>query len=208
MEIITIKYFLERNKKMREIQMPDIDLNKELSKCKNMEDLIGKNGLMQRIFGNVIQQFLEVEMDEHLQRNKYERTENSTKNYRNGHSKKTVKISFGDVDIDIPRDRNAEFEPHIIKKHKTVCNELDKKIIGLYARGMYTRDIQSELEELYGIDVSPAMISKITDKIIDTAVSWQNRDLDPLYPIVYMDAIHYRVKEESKIVSKAAYICM
>lgn len=193
---------------MREIQMPDIDLNKELSKCKNMEDLIGKNGLMQRIFGNVIQQFLEVEMDEHLQRNKYERTENSTKNYRNGHSKKTVKTSFGDVDIDIPRDRNAEFEPHIIKKHETVCNELDKKIIGLYARGMYTRDIQSELEELYGIDVSPAMISKITDKIIDTAVSWQNRDLDPLYPIVYMDAIHYRVKEESKIVSKAAYICM
>ncbi len=132
MKIITIKYFLERNKKMREIQKPDIDLNKELSKSKHMEDLIGQNGLMQRIFGNVIQQFLEVEMDEDLQRNKYERVDNPTKNYRNGHSKKTVKTSFGDVDIDVPRDRNAEFEPHIIKKHETICNELDKKIIGWF----------------------------------------------------------------------------
>lgn len=193
---------------MRNVQIPDIDLNKELSKCRNMDDLIGKNGLMQRLFGGIIQQFLEAEMEEHLSREKYERSDNINKNYRNGHSKKVVKTSFGDVDIDVPRDRNAEFDPQIIKKHETICNELDKKIIGLYARGMSTRDIQSELEELYGIDVSPSMISKITDKIMSTAVLWQNRTLDSIYPIVYMDAVHFKVKEESKIVTKAAYICM
>lgn len=202
------KIFFSEVINMRELQMPNIDLNKELSKCKNMEDLVGKNGLMQRLFGGLIQQFLEAEMDEHLNREKYERTENDNKNYRNGYSKKAVKTSFGDVNIDIPRDRNAEFEPQIIKKHQTVCNELDKKIIGLYARGMSTRDIQAELEELYGIDVSPSMISKITDKIMDTAVLWQNRSLESVYPIVYMDAVHFKVKEETKIVTKAAYICM
>jgi transposase-like protein len=156
---------------MKALEIPDIDLKKELSRCKDMDDLVGKNGLMQRLFGNIIQQFFDAEMDEYLQRDRYERIDSESKNYRNGHSKKTVKTSFRGVDIDIPRDRNAEFEPQIIKKHETVCNELDKKIIGLYARGMSTRDIQSELEELYGIDVSPAMISKITDKIMDTAVS-------------------------------------
>lgn len=193
---------------MKAIEVPDIDLKEELSKCKDMEDLIGKNGLMQRLFGGIIQQFLDAEMDEHLNREKYERVEGSAKNYRNGHSKKTVKTSFGDVEIEVPRDRNSEFEPQIIKKNETVLNELDKKIIGLYARGMSTRDIQAELQELYGIDVSPSMISKITDKIIDSSIAWQNRELDPAYPIVYMDAIHFKVKEDAKIINKAAYICM
>lgn len=193
---------------MREIKIPDMNLNEELAKCGTMEDLVGKNGLMQRFFGGIIQQFLEAEMDEHLSRERYQRIDNDNKNYRNGYSSKTVKTSFGNVDIDVPRDRHGEFEPKIIKKHETVCNELDKKIIGLYARGMSTRDIQAELQDLYGIDVSPTMISKITDKIMDTAISWQNRVLDPVYPIVYMDAVHFKVKEESKIITKAAYICM
>ncbi len=163
---------------------------------------------MQRLFEGIIQQFLAAEMDEHLKREKYERVEGNAKNYRNGYSKKTVKTSFGDVEIEVPRDRNSDFEPQIIKKNETVLNELDKKIIGLYARGMSTRDIQAELQELYGIDVSPSMISKITDKIIDSSIAWQNRELDPVYPIVYMDAIHYKVKEDAKIINKAAYICM
>lgn len=193
---------------MTKINMPDINLNEEIAKCETMEDLIGKNGLMQRVFGGIIQQFLEAEMDEHLSRERYQRLGEDNNNYRNGYSSKTVKTSFGDVNIDVPRDRNGEFEPRIIKKHETICNELDKKIIGLYARGMSTRDIQAELQDLYGIDVSPSMISKITDKIMDTATAWQNRALDPIYPIVYMDAVHFKVKEESKIVTKAAYICM
>ncbi|TDT62890.1 transposase-like protein [Fonticella tunisiensis] len=193
---------------MPELNIPDIDLNSELKKCKNMEDLVGKNGLMQRLFGNIIQQFLEAEMEEHLGRQKYERVLDGERNYRNGYSTKKIKSSFGEVDVNIPRDRKAEFEPKIIKKYETVCNELDKKVIGLYARGMSVDDIKAEIDELYGIDISPAMTSKITDKVMETAIAWQNRPLEPIYPIVYMDTIHYKVREEHQIVSKAAYICM
>jgi transposase-like protein len=193
---------------MNALEIPDIDLNKELSKCKSMEDLVGKNGLMQRLFGGIIQQFLEAEMEDHLGRQKYERQGDPVKNYRNGYSSKNIKSSFGEVDVDIPRDRSSEFEPKILKKYETVCNELDKKIIGLYARGMSVDDIKSEIDELYGVDLSPAMVSKITDKVMDTATAWQNRSLDPLYPIVYMDAVHFKVRDDHRIVSKAAYICM
>ncbi|WP_139905486.1 IS256 family transposase [Clostridium thermarum] len=193
---------------MNLLELPDIDLNKELSKCKNMEDLVGKNGLMQRLFGGIIQQFLEAEMEEHLSRKKYERQEDVDKNYRNGYSSKNIKTSFGEVAVDVPRDRKAEFEPKIVRKYETVCNELDKKVIGLYARGMSVDDIKSEIDELYGVDISPAMISKITDKVMDTVVAWQNRALDPLYPIVYMDAVHFKVREDHRIITKAAYVCM
>lgn len=193
---------------MPELNIPDIDLKKELSKCKGMEDLVGKNGLMQRLFGNIIQQFLEAEMEEHLGREKYDRISDEDKNYRNGYSSKNIKSSFGEVEVDVPRDRKAEFEPKIVKKYETVCNELDKKIIGLYARGMSVDDIKSEIDELYGVDISPAMISKITDKVMETAIAWQNRALDSVYPIVYLDAIHYKVRDDHQIVNKAAYICM
>ncbi|MBU3130802.1 IS256 family transposase, partial [Clostridium tagluense] len=188
---------------------PDFDLKAEVKKCKTMEDVVGKNGLMQRLLKGVMQQMLEGEMEELLGREKYKRVEDdSDRNYRNGYSEKSIKSSFGNVEIDIPRDRNAKFEPKIVKKYETVCDELDNKIIGLYARGMSTRDIQTELEDLYGIDVSPSMISKITDKVMGAAADWQNRTLDSIYPIVYMDAVHFKVREENKIVTKAAYICM
>ncbi|MBV4421637.1 IS256 family transposase [Clostridium tyrobutyricum] len=194
---------------MKEIKIPDINYKEEVKKCKTMEDVVGKNGLLQRLLKDVIQNMLEAEMEDLLGREKYERDEERDyKNYRNGYSKKNIKSSVGDVKLDIPRDRNSDFEPKVVKKYETVCNELDKKIIGLYARGMSTRDIQSELEELYGIDVSSTMISKITDKVMGSAVQWQNRTLDEIYPIVYMDAVHFKVREEHKIVTKAAYICM
>ncbi|KGM93239.1 transposase, partial [Clostridium novyi A str. 4552] len=181
----------------------------EVKKCKSLDDVMGKNGLIQRMLKDVIQNILEAEMEDHLGRDKYERNpENNSKNYRNGYSKKNIRSSFGDIDVDIPRDRNAEFEPKVIKKYETVCNELDKKVIGLYARGMSTRDIQAEIEDLYGITISPSMVSKITDKVIGAATAWQNRTLDRIYPIVYMDAMHFKVRDDNRIVSKAAYICM
>lgn len=188
---------------MKNLVLPDIDLNKEVNKCSIMEDLVGKNGLMQRLFGNIIQQFSEAEMEEHLGRSKYTRISDEDKNYRNGSSSKNIKTSFGEVEVGIPRDRKAEFEPCIVKKYETVCNELDKKVIGLYARGMSVDDIKSEIDELYGVDISPAMISKITDKVMDTAIAWQNRPLEPIYPIVYMDALYYKVKDDHRIVNKA-----
>ncbi|MCC0784304.1 transposase, partial [Clostridioides sp. ES-S-0108-01] len=177
---------------MKDIIVPDVDYQTEVKKCKTMEDVVGKNGLMQKLFKDVIQQLLDAEMEEHLGRNKYERKDMCDKNYRNGYSSKNVSSSFGEVNLDIPRDRNAEFEPKVVKKYETVCNELDKKIIGLYACGMSVRDIQSEMEELYGIDVSPSMISKITDKVVEAAAEWQSRTLESVYPIVYMDAMHFK----------------
>mgnify|MGYP003495120274 FL=1 len=182
-----------------------------MKKCKTIDDVIGKDGLVQRLIKDVLENILEVEMGEHLGRGKYDRQtdiDQDDRNYRNGYSKKTLRSSFGDVDLDVPRDRKAEFEPQIIKKYETVCNELDKKIISLYAKGMSTRDIQAEVEDLYGITLSPSMISKITDKVIATATEWQNRMLDEIYPIVYLDAMYFKVRSNGKIVNKAVYICL
>ena len=182
-----------------------------MKKCKTIDDVIGKDGLVQRLIKDVLENILEVEMGEHLGRDKYDRQtdiDQDDRNYRNGYSKKTLRSSFGDVDLDVPRDRKAEFEPQIVKKYETVCNELDKKIISLYAKGMSTRDIQAEVEDLYGITLSPSMISKITDKVIATATEWQNRMLDEIYPIVYLDAMYFKVRSNGKIVNKAVYICL
>ena len=189
----------------------NFDYNEEVKKCKTIDDVIGKDGLVQRLIKDVLENILEVEMGEHLGRDKYDRQtdiDQDDRNYRNGYSKKTLRSSFGDVDLDVPRDRKAEFEPQIIKKYETVCNELDKKIISLYAKGMNTRDIQAEVEDLYGITLSPSMISKITDKVIATATEWQNRMLDEIYPIVYLDAMYFKVRSNGKIVNKAVYICL
>jgi len=189
----------------------DFDYKSEVKKCKTIDDVMGKDGLIQRLVKDVLENILESEIEEHLGRNKYERTETnepSKKNYRNGYSSKNLRSSFGDVDLDIPRDRNAEFEPQIIKKYETVCTELDKKVISLYAKGMTTSDIQAEVEDLYGITISPSMVSRITDKVMDSAVEWQNRALDKIYPIVYLDAMYFKVRSSGKIVNKAVYICL
>ena len=167
--------------------------------------------MVQKLVKDVLENILEAEMDEHLGRDKYQRQSNiepGERNYRNGYSQKNLRSSFGDVDLDIPRDRKSEFEPQIVKKYETVCNELDKKIISLYAKGMTTSDIQAEIEDLYGITISPSMVSKITDKVIATATEWQNRMLDKIYPIVYLDAMYFKVRSNGKIVNKAVYICL
>ena len=189
----------------------NFDYNSEIKKCKTIDDVLGKNGLVQRLVKDVLENILEAEMDEHLGRDKYQRQndiEPSERNYRNGYSQKNLRSSFGTVDLDIPRDRKSEFEPQIVKKYETVCNELDKKIISLYAKGMTTSDIQAEIEDLYGITISPSMVSKITDKVIATATEWQNRMLDKIYPIVYLDAMYFKVRSNGKIVNKAVYICL
>ena len=189
----------------------NFDYNSEIKKCKTIDDVLGKNGLVQRLVKDVLENILEAEMDEHLGRDKYQRQsdiEPGERNYRNGYSQKNLRSSFGDVDLDIPRDRKSEFEPQIVKKYETVCNELDKKIISLYAKGMTTSDIQAEIEDLYGIIISPSMVSKITDKVIATATEWQNRMLDKIYPIVYLDAMYFKVRSNGKIVNKAVYICL
>lgn len=196
---------------MKKTEDANFDYNAEVKKCKTIDDVMGKNGLIQRLVKDVLENILEGEMEEHLGREKYERENcdlEKPKNYRNGYSQKNLRSSFGDVDLDVPRDRNSEFEPQIIKKYETVCTELDKKIISLYAKGMSTSDIQTEIQDLYGITISPSMVSKITDKVLATAAEWQNRPLDAIYPIVYLDAMYFKVRSNGKIINKAVYICL
>ena len=192
---------------MKRVEDINFDYNAEVKKCKTIDDVMGKNGLIQKLVKDVLENILEGEMEEHLGREKYERdncNSEKPKNYRNGYSPKNLRSSFGDVDLDVPRDRNSEFEPQIIKKYETVCTELDKKIISLYAKGMSTSDIQAEIEDLYGITISPSMVSKITDKVLVTAAEWQSRPLDAIYPIVYLDAMYFKVRS----VNTAVYICL
>lgn len=184
------------------------DLQAELAKCRTAEDLTGKNGLVQRLIGGLLEQMLQKEMDEHLGYEKHSSKGNLSGNSRNGVSKKNLKSNYGSLDIELPRDRNSDFVPITVKKHQRSISSFDDKIISMYAKGMTTRDIQSHIQELYGFEMSPAMISNITDKVVEVAIEWQARPLQSVYPIVFFDAIHYKVREDGKIVSKAAYTCL
>ena len=159
------------------------------------------------LLGETLQDMLNSEFDEHMGYDKYDQKTDKT-NYRNGTSKKTVKISQGNIDLDIPRDRNSSFDPAIIEKHNRDISDVDNKIINLYARGMSTRDISDTVKDIYGVEVSAAMISKITDKIIPKALQWQNRPLDTVYPIVFIDCVHFSVKTDNMVTKKAAYVVL
>lgn len=160
------------------------------------------------LFGGTIQNMLEAELDNHLGYEKYEPTESEKPNYRNGHTSKTLKSTVGAIDIDVPRDRNAEFEPRIVPKYKRDISEIEQKIIAMYARGMSTREINEQIQEIYGFEVSADMVSKITDKILPEIEEWQKRPLDSVYPIVFIDAIHFSVKSDGIIIKKAVYIVL
>ncbi len=163
---------------------------------------------MKEMFRDVIQEILEVEIEEELGYEKYKITDKKGKNSRNGYSKKTVKSELGNIDLKIPRDRNGEFEPKIIEKHSRNVNGIEDKVIGLYSRGMTTRDIHDQIKELYDIEISAETVSKITDRIMPSVNEWQNRTLEKMYSFVFMDAIHYKVREEHSIITKAAYIIL
>ena len=131
-----------------------------------------------------------------------------TDNKRNGHSTKTLKSQYGEFQVDIPRDRNGEFEPKLIPKYQRDISGIEEKVISLYGRGMSTRDIHDQLQDLYGIEISAEMVSKITDKILPAVKEWQARPLNPVYPFVFMDCIHYKVREDGRILSRAAYVVL
>ncbi|CDX02967.1 Transposase, mutator type [Desulfitobacterium hafniense] len=176
---------------------------RELAKeCRSVEDIQEK---LRDLFKETLQQVFEAEMDEHLGYKKHDNTGDKIGNSRNGYSKKTIKSRYGATEVQIPRDRNGEFEPEIIKKHETAVNGLEEQIIAMYAKGMSTRDIEDHMRDIYGIDVSAGMVSKVTDKIMPLVTEWQARPLERIYPIVFLDAIHFKVRKENRIVSKAAY---
>lgn len=176
---------------------------KELAKeCHSVEDIQEK---LRELFKDTLQQVFEAEMDDHLGYKKHDNTGDKIGNSRNGYSSKTIKSRYGASDVKIPRDRNGEFEPEIIKKHETAVNGLEEQIIAMYAKGMSTRDIEDHMRDIYGIDVSAGMVSKVTDKILPLVAEWQSRPLDRIYPIVFLDAIHFKVRKDNRIINKAAY---
>ena len=172
-------------------------------KFTNANDILGA---LKEMFRDVLQESLEAEMDEALGYGKYDSIEKTNDNSRNGYSKKTVKTELGPVQINIPRDRNGDFDPKIVPKHQRSINGIEDKVLGLYATGMTTRDISEQIKELYGVDISAETVSNITNRILPLVSEWQNRPLENAYSFVFMDAIHYKVREDKQIVVKAAYV--
>lgn len=165
------------------------------------------------MFRDVIQQVMESELEETLGYEKSERVSNSddsvkSKNYRNGHSRKTVKTQLGEVDIKVPRDRNGDYEPQIIGKYNRNADGMEEKILALYACGMSQRDIAEQIKSLYDVEISPELVSKISEKIMPEVNAWQNRALETVYPFIFMDAIHYKIKDNHQYVTKAAYVVL
>jgi len=184
-------------------QMPSAEeVARELAKAESIDDFYGKDGIFARLFSDTIEQMLETELSEELGYERYAAEGRNTGNSRNGHYSRKMRTSGGDAEISVPRDRNGEFQSELLKKNS---NEIEQKVIAMYAKGNSVRDIQDMLEELYGIDVSPSTISKITDKVWDLVEAWQNRPLAPVYAIVYLDAIHIKLKRDGKIENVAVY---
>ena len=179
-----------------------------LKDYKKPEDLIGENGLLKQLTKRLLERAMTAEMTAHVGYEKHDSTGNNSGNSRNGKSSKTIKGSFGTMALELPRDRNGTFEPQIIEKHQTRFTGFDENIISLYARGLSTREIQQHIEEMYHVEVSPALISSVTDEVLDEVKTWQNRQLDAVYPIMYLDAIQFKVRDNGHVKSKAIYLAI
>ena len=184
-------------------------------KIRELLELAGVNGMddIQQLFRETIAEFMETgldaELDEHLGYDRYDTKEKDTDDSRNGHSSKTLRTSFGDTPIQIPRDRKGEFDPVILRKNQTsISQDVEAKIISMYAKGMTTADIGDHIRDIYGIEVSESTVSRITDKVLPEAKEWQQRPLESIYAVIFMDAIHYHVRSEGQVVKKAVYIAI
>ena len=188
----------ERKENLRNI-MKGLDV-------KNFDDL---KDVFKLMVGEMLENGLEGELDDELGYTKYDYRNKEGENSRNGYSKKTLKTSFGETEIKVPRDRNGEFEPQLVKKNQTtLTGDIEEKILSMYAKGMTTSDIESHIQEIYGLDCSDTTISRITDKILPVVREWQSRPLEDIYAVVFMDAIHFHVRSEGQIVKKAVYIAI
>src|SRR3989440_7300236 len=172
------------------------------------QDILGEGGLLKELTKAVVERCLETELDTHLGYPKHGRKGKTTGNSRNGHSQKTLKGEQGHVDIEVPRDRQGNFEPQLVKKGQTRLDGFDDKILALYARGMTTRDIQAQLQELYGVEMSPTLISNVTEAVMDEVRQWQSRPLEPVYPIIYVDCLVVNVRENQRVINKALYLVL
>ncbi len=198
-------------KKTRELQphFPSLEkIQQELSKAESIDDFFGKEGILARLFAKTLEQMLEAELTAQLGYEKYAAKGRNSGNSRNGKRLKQLRTSAGDTTIQIPRDRNSEFTSKLLEKHQTSTNELEEKILAMYGKGMSTRDIQHLLEETYGVEVSADTISAVTDKVWPLVEAWQNRPLAAIYPIIYLDALHLKLRRQSKVENIAVYIVL
>lgn len=182
-------------------------LGEDLRSAKNYNDLMGRDGILKRLLGQSLEGFLEAEMDDHLGYDKHSSKGINSGNSRNGYKKKTIKSEQGDLDIKVPQDRQGCFSPTIIPKHSRRLGALEDTVLSLYSKGMSTRDIQDHIKDIYGSSLSASQISMITDKVHVMVEEWQNRPLKSCYPILFMDAVHFKVKQDGHYEMKAAYNC-
>jgi putative transposase len=183
-------------------------LMRQLIEERGIKDIVGVQALVKELTAGLIQEAMDAELEEELGYSKYDYKNKQTDNSRNGSYKKTVSSSQGDIELTVPRDRNGEYEPQIVKKHQMDISAIEDKIIFLYSQGTSTRDIEKAMQEMYGIEVDATRVSKITDKLLPMIREWQNRPLESVYAMVVLDAIHYKVREEGVVVKKAVYIAI
>lgn len=183
-------------------------LLRQLIDERGIKDIAGVQNLVKELTSGLIQEVMDAELEDELGYSKYDYKNKQTENSRNGSYKKTVSSSQGEVELSIPRDRNGEYEPQIVKKHQMDISAIEEKIIFLYSQGTSTRDIEKTMQEMYGIEVDATRVSKITDKLLPFIREWQNRPLESVYAMVMLDAIHYKVREEGAVVKKAVYIAI
>jgi putative transposase len=183
-------------------------IDKILTECDNPQELLKEGGFIKQLTKALIERCLEAEMDDHLGYEKHQRSEQNKGNYRNGKTSKTVTGEFGKMSLEVPRDRQSEFEPQLVKKGQTRLEGFDEKVVSLYARGMTVRDIKDQLEDLYGVEVSSGLISNVTDAVIEEVKQWQTRPLDSIYAIVYFDCLVLKVKENQSIINKSLYLAL
>lgn len=181
-------------------------LDELLKEYEQPEDLLGDQGILQQLTKALVERALEGEMTHHLGYKKHDVAGNKSGNSRNGNSPKTIKSKRGQTSIAVPRDRNGTFEPQLVKKNQTRFDGFDEKIISLYARGMTTREIQGHLQEIYGTEISPALVSSATEAVLNEVRAWQTRPLDAVYPILYLDALVVKVKENGRVINKSVYL--
>ena len=204
----TTKTTNKATKKRRENAIPTELLDQLLAGGHGKEDLLGPGGLLKRLTAAVVERALQAELAEHLGYDRYETIPAGTENSRNGVMPKTVQTETGPLELQIPRDRDGSFSPQLVKKRQRRLEGFDEKVVSLYARGMSVRDIQGHLEELYGTDVSPELISRVTESVMDEVTAWQTRPLAPLWPIVFLDALVVRIRDGGSLKSKAVHVAL
>jgi putative transposase len=181
-------------------------IDKLLEGYQKPEDLIGENGLLKQLTKALVERALSAELTHHLGYSKHDPIGRRRGNSRNGKSRKMLQGDFGQVEIEVPRDRAGDFEPQIVGKHQRRFSGFDDKILSMYARGMTTREIQGHLQEIYNVEMSPALISEVTDAVVEEVHTWQSRPLEPLYPIVYLDALYVKMRHEGRVENRAVYV--